>query len=42
MFKASTGNLGHSNKELRETAMTLVREIYRLVVDDVSLIIANL
>lgn len=42
VFKATSDNLGHSNKELRETAFALIREIYKLVVDDVSTFIKNL
>lgn len=42
LFKATTENLSHSNKELRETAMALIREVFRYVQDDINTIMANL
>lgn len=42
VFKATAENLAHSNKELRDMATELLKEIYRLCEDDASAFTRNL
>lgn len=41
IFKATQENLGHSNKELRDISIELVKQIYRLCEDEIAVFTKN-
>ena len=42
IFKASSDNVGHTNKEIRDLAIEIIKEIYKLCSDDTSAFIRSL
>ncbi len=42
VFKSVSDNVGHTNKEVKDTAIELIKEIYKLTSDDSSAYIRNL
>lgn len=42
LFKACSENLGHSNKELRDMTLEVIKNVYRLCDDDVNAFTRNL
>lgn len=42
MYKAAADNVGHTNKEVRDTSVDLFKEIYKLCNDDATTFTKNL
>jgi len=42
IFKAVSGNAGHTNKEVRDAAIEVIRQIYRLTSDDIGVFTKHL
>lgn len=42
IFKSVSDNVSHTNKEVKDTAIELIKEIYKLTADDANAFIRNL
>ncbi len=42
LFKSTQESLGHSNKELRDISLELIKQIYKLCEDDLSVFMKNI
>lgn len=42
LFEAASSNVAHTNKEIRDTAINMIKEIYKLCNDDATTFTKNL